>query len=649
MRRCCWLLQKNESFISTRVFSSDRPRRTPFFSIMSRVRLNSPESIRQTGGGSMETQPLSSVDKLTSRNCGGKNGFHGVSSTTYRRRTSSPYSVEKYRFSRLLRLKSRSDDEMDPSCCSDAASQEMQGREVVLTPSTLLQRLESIFPPGRKEEEKKKQTGHCVKCTAFTASVTGEDMLNTNIPFYEPNALADRLRPCCYRVPWKCVLLSRVDTTISSAERENTRSCSCNESVSKLLTTPAVYDVFVPISFLFDPDAREITSSSSLSSLRAGVEGGKARRSYFYSDAPSIKERIKCKDRSGRIVKSSSKLQRVAVLHHIPGLPDPTAASMTLEDYSQFLQYCTLQNTSQKTKVKRITESTSVMHCMGTDGMNNRDIGIHSVQKRLSEEKKTHQQQEQEHDGVHMMNAEKDEKTLDGGVGVWIIHPYRESIFFALRYTTASDHYEWLCSPQYTLFQDNCAQSSAATVATAAAAGEEVNDKSGGLHSQNNIVSSLSWAITPLQKAMISMKKKSEVLSQGKNKREDQKKHPKEMKTIFPTILYYCAANVPLSTEEKSAMMMSLLTNSLFDTTETTQTSGRSKGKQLKNGQEKKKKCKIRNTSKKKHHKGQSVAQLAMAWTPLPRTSRLMRGRQLMTNPDALAETLKYGLLRILH
>ncbi|KAH9593296.1 hypothetical protein LSM04_008036 [Trypanosoma melophagium] len=616
------LLHKGETSFPTRVFSPATARRTPFLSFVRRARLDSPESTRQTSGGPTETQPLSSVGKLSSENSELQGGCDGVSTSTYRRRTSTPYSLEKYRLPRSHRLESRTDDAlMDPGF-GDVVSQDLWEREVVLTPSTLLQRLESIFPPAT-EEARKKETGHRGKRTASTASVTG-DILGTNLTFCESAALADRLRPCCYPVPWKCVVLSRVDAPASSAEREK-----------KTTTQPCMMCLF-PSRFFFDPKAKRITA------------GGEARISSSYGAAPSIQRRAQCVSRKyhpDAIVKFSSKLQRVAVLHHIPGLPDPTAASMTLQDYSQFLRYGTPHKKSQQAVVKSIPESPRVMHCMGREGMNNRDIGIHSVRGRLFEEKGQQQQQQQqqqqgeeEKDEIHVMSAEKSEKALDGGVGVWIIHPHRESIFFALRYTTASDHYEWLCPPQYTLFWDDCLQASTAAVSA----------RSAGTDSYINISPSLSWAITPLRKAMMTMMIKSPVVSRGNSKSELQR-HSTMMKTVLPTILYYCAANVPLTTEENSAVMMSLLADSLSDTRATNPTSDSSKGEKLTNHDDKKRrKSKKGNSSQKKHNTENRVRQLAMAWAPLPRTSRLLRGRQLMTNANTLAEALKYGRVRIL-
>ncbi|PBJ71647.1 hypothetical protein BCY84_16605 [Trypanosoma cruzi cruzi] len=449
--------------------------------------------------------------------------------------------------------------------------------EVVLTPATLLRRLELIFPAVPRAADLSK---------GATCRVGHSDAHEGQVPVLSGglSGVPDGVRACCHQVPWERVVLRRSGHVPASEMGRNSSS-------GVVHTTAAVYDVMVPSRFCFLPGETNV-----ISSLARMDEGGDNDNEAelpldFTYVAGKTCHRLH-HDRTVLLIRcpgsktGSVWCQRVGVLHHIPGLPDPSVSSLTLREYVDFI----------KSFSQPLGQST--MHYVTRCGQNNRDAANHSIWERLEDAKGGSRNVE---DG---MTAEC--RVLRGAVGVWIIDPWRESVFFALRYHLGVEHYEWVCCPQHTLFQESCSLSTNPATSMAFEAKRILfSDRREG-----HKAPSFFWERASLQRAMLEPSPPhdhSKELSQQSNRRRKTRREGRNAKEdVLSTILYYCVAGTALGADEKSTFLTRLLGSD------------------------------------------DDVVRLARVWAPLPRSSRPLRGRQILTKADALAEAMKYGLLRLL-
>ncbi|KEG06207.1 hypothetical protein DQ04_15271000 [Trypanosoma grayi] len=460
--------------------------------------------------------------------------------------------------------------------------QDPGGVEVVLTPSSLLRRLQTIFPPAPTTNTAMAADMDRRERPRSLSGDTEADSLFTQSP---PLVLPAGVRACCLPVAWERVVLRRVGADPLPGRGSNAGSV--------VHVTPAVYDVYIPSSCLLPSYTARETRSAAASTLTS-------------RDACQIRFRDTILTQ-GRVW-----LQRVGVLHHIPGLPDPAAVSLSLRDYVALL----MQH-----------EGEPVLHCLTTRGLNNRDTGLHSVRQCLVKERLSHLRE--------VGNSNANSEGLYGGVGVWIIHPWRECVFFAVRYSAGTDHYEWLCHPRYTLFpgataapdvgQEGLPSRPRKGRRAAAAVGAETDG-----------TSLLSWARASLEMAMMPHRP-----PQG------QRGTPS---SALPTVMYYCAAGVALTAEEKASFVTQLLGDTgaggrRTDAPPTCPHKSHRSGVKPRQQQPQRGKSK---TEENDFGDG-GVLRWAKVWAPLPRSARLLRGQRLPDNPNALAEALKYGRLCILH
>ncbi|EKF26278.1 hypothetical protein MOQ_010042 [Trypanosoma cruzi marinkellei] len=451
--------------------------------------------------------------------------------------------------------------------------------EVVLTPATLLRRLEIIFPMAPRATDL--SDGATCRGGNSDAHVGQMPALSGGL-----SGVPDDVRACCHQVPWERVVLRRAGHAPAS-------DMGRNSSLGVLHTTASVYDVMVPSSFCFLPG--ETSRTPSLARMEKG--GCDDNEAEMPLDAMHVAGETchrlhhdrtvllftRCPDSKSRSVWC----QRVGVLHHIPGLPDPSASLLTLREYVDFIK-------SFSQPVGQLK-----MHCLTTCGRNNRDAANHSIWERLEDAKGGNRHAKEG------MTAEC--RVLRGAVGVWIIDPWHESVFFALRYHLGVEHYEWVCCPQHTLCQEGYSPS-ANPVASMTLEPKRIllsgrRERHGG--------PSFFWARASLQRALLEPSPpphdhSNELSQQSSKRRKTRREGRKTEEDVLSTVLYYCVAGTALGAEEKSTFLTRLLD------------------------------C------------DDDVVRLARVWAPLPRSSRPLRGRQILTKPDALAEALKYGLLRLL-
>ncbi|RNF03516.1 uncharacterized protein Tco025E_08192 [Trypanosoma conorhini] len=444
-------------------------------------------------------------------------------------------------------------------------------REVVLTPATLLRRLEIIFPPAPD----------AASAAAGAACRGGASESHDERPPVLSGGLAGApggVRACCRPVPWERVVLRR-------AGQAPACDVSRQRASGALHTASAVYDVLVPSPFLFLPG------------VDAGDADGAAAPSLGAVRAAAAT--CRCPGRDRALLPPSRRrgaetrpawCQRVGVLHHIPGLPDPSAPALTLREYADFAQ-----SFSQPVEG-------GAMHWMTACGLSNRDAPDRGVGRRLGDAKR---------DGAHGRRGQGAGcRGLHGAVGVWIVDPWRESVFFAVRYRLGAEHYEWVRRPQHTFGQEG-------GPAPAAAAAGLPPEPSGVLSSgvgRGRGAPSFAWARAAVRQAMV-----ASAASPARGTpapRQPAKRGRRREEQVLSTVLYYCVAGTALTAAEKAAFLTRLLGGA---------------GAEAEKGRG-----------------GDGVARLAKVWAPLPRSARLLRGRQVLADAAALAEAMKYGLLRLL-
>ncbi|ESL09436.1 hypothetical protein TRSC58_02841 [Trypanosoma rangeli SC58] len=485
------------------------------------------------------------------------------------------------------------------SCVRPASAAGLR-RDVVLTPATLLRRLEIVFPPAAP---------HATAPPKGATCRGGLSEAHEERPPVFSGGLAGvpgGVRACCHPVPWERVVLRRVgQAPACDVVRQHLPGV--------LHTAAAVYDVLVPAPFLFLPGA-------------ACVDAGDA------ADAMCLHP---CRDRTLLSLKRRRGAevcpvwcQRVGVLHHIPGLPDPSAPALTLREYVDFMQF-----------FSQPVEGGPV-HCMTACGLNNRDAVDHGVGRRLGGAKR---------DGTHGRCGPGAEcPALNGGVGVWIVDPWRGSVFFAVRYHVGAEHYEWVRRPQHALSQEG--RSVPAGPATSAPPEAKVVSSSGVRKGPG--ASSFAWARASVRQAMLESSPshaRSTPASQQPPRRERWREED-----VLSTVLYYCVAGAALTAAERAAFLAQLL--GAAGARDALRFSGAHASLPLAGrvcspwrGE-----ARVRQgrrgvgTREEQGRDGDGVAQLAKVWAPLPRSVRPLRGRQVLEDAAALAEAMKYGALRLL-
>ncbi|RNE96899.1 hypothetical protein TraAM80_09582 [Trypanosoma rangeli] len=472
-------------------------------------------------------------------------------------------------------------------------------REVVLTPATLLRRLEAVFPPAPLATAPPK--GATCRGGLSEADEERPPVFSGGLA-----GVPGGVRACCHPVPWERVVLRRVGQA---------PACDVGRQHLPVLlhTAAAVYDVLVPAPFLFLPGA-------------ACVDAGDA------ADATCLRP---CRDRTLLSLKRrrgaevrSVWCQRVGVLHHIPGLPDPSAPALTLREYVDFMQLF-----SQPVEG-------GPAQCMAACGLNNRDAVDHGVRRRLGDAKR---------DGTHGRCGPGAEcPALNGGVGVWIVDPWRGSVFFAVRYRVGAEHYEWVRRPQHAFSQGG--RSAPAGAATSAPPEAKVVFSSGVRKGPG--ASSFAWARASVRQAMLepstsharSTPASQQPTRQGKRREED----------VLSTVLYYCVAGAALTAAERAAFLAQLLGEAgardalRFGGAHSSLPSVQRVCSPWRGGARARRGRRGVGAREEKGRGGDGVARLAKVWSPLPRSARPLRGRQVLADAAALAEAMKYGVLHLL-
>lgn len=500
-----------------------------------------------------------------------------------------------------------------------AVRDERRCSEIVLTPSTILERLEIIFPPKRAAEEVK--VARAVH-NADDISKRGPIPLGTRDSARSHAFITvGRLRACCQPIPWERVQLQRVSTSIQAECGEkkvsdfNSRITGGSNGVPKIFVTPAVYNIFIPPRFLL-PDS-QMTRRCQTGMARAVMEDGGFLREFggFRCSDKGWPHRggiIASRNKSNSTKRHSEKekkmsnhpvwLQHVAVLHHIPGLTDPGTETLNLKDFASHIR-----------RQQRNGEL-SCPHCL-------------SHQNSAADTPfRTHKGGDNFSSGADEAEREPRFASSDSvgvGVGVWIIRPCCESTFFALRFNTGTDHHEWLCKPHTTLWPQTEEGTIGHRTSVAAAA--------------RDAVAPLLWARQSLCRTL-----RANFFPQSQAKGA--------LMGSLSTILYYYASGTALTASEKLVVAEQLLettnmqpqqgsrdhphTNHLrFLSCRASQRKESRNSKQLQNSGE--------------VQSSDGVLKLAEVWAPLPRSSFLLRGRRVTESPQALAEAMKYGLLRV--
>nr|CCD13832.1 unnamed protein product [Trypanosoma congolense IL3000] len=492
--------------------------------------------------------------------------------------------------------------------------------EVVLTPSTVMERLETIFPPAL--ESPKKGTG-------TTHTVRNSGMLFTCASYHDPRrvptVVPTELRACCYPIPWERVWLKRVSAVTQSVKRSK---CDRNGGSgasggefggAKVTITPAVYNIFIPPEFLLRGTAlvgSEYGASASVSAIMEDeftVPEGlpllterKHQSHVFSSDWAFLRmnKEFNAKKVRGRESKHPVWLQHIAVLHSIPGLPDPA--------------------------VERLNLKTLVSQIYAHQGRGENPAGRAGASRvrRVIHDNIRHKEKKDALNRGKKKNIKSTSVTSNGGVGVWIIHPNRENIFFALRYAIGADSYEWLCPPRRTFFSQTEGQVDAGVRTTAASTFD---------HAQSDI-SFLQWA----RRTMCEMAHDNLFYSE----------HGGTMtKGSLSTILYHYAGCGALGVAERRFFVNQLVGPPTKETSQSLCSSLKAAqaaaldddGRRVRKGS----KSKRRHRGQKEHSPVTDVISFADVWAPLPRGSFLLRQRNLTHSPEALAGAMKYGLLRI--
>nr|CCC46633.1 conserved hypothetical protein [Trypanosoma vivax Y486] len=466
--------------------------------------------------------------------------------------------------------------------------------DIVLTPSTLLDRLRAVFPPTPVKALQARSESQRLQGPVFTSNEVRQVPFQSGEKFFS-SVVSLKLRPCCQPVPWEDVILRRMDTELcrynskdgnavagAVPEKPAGGNWKCRD-VPCVHSTPAVYNVFVPCSFLLSHKPHSKTLAGTNWGTMSSTEEGRKfvnKSGPCYSGQDTVGSPRAFHTRSS-FMKKRMKLpvpsQHVAILHHIPGLPDLKEEELTLYEFVAHVNKC-----------RRVHEGLGEGRSCGEpthESLSGRLHELEALKTRVRSRK-----------NAMKCDSSGNGDPFSGTVGVWIIHPYRESIFFAVRYDLGSDDFEWVCRPQHVLWQSGsvCEDQETALRCLSPSLARGLGVESAVLP--------LSWASGSLQQAM---RFSSPSPSQGARNAK---------RIVFPTILYHYAAGTVLTVSEQLTLIEHLLG------------------------------CTKAGDTSIEHN---SLLPCSRIWAPLHRAA--LRQRAAAVNPQVLAEAMKYGTLRLLH